>query len=100
MKYLLAIDFLSLLLFAFFYPVLPPEIPLYYSRGAVEEQLAPLIFLFLPIFFANLFVVLNNFLIASFFSDKDPFQKLLHYTSYFLITAAFYMFIKTILLVV
>lgn len=100
MRYILGLNILSLLVFVVFFNFLPPEIPLYYSFPTIEEQLAPLIFIFLPILIADLFIVLNNFLVSKFFPESKDFNILLRNISYFLITSAFYMFIKTIFLVI
>ncbi len=81
-------------------PLLPPEIPLFYSYPSAEEQLAPLVFIFLPLLLVDFFIILNYFLVKKFFSNHREFNKLLSYTSYFLLAAAIFMIVKTIFLVI
>ncbi len=99
-RFLLGINLLALVIFIIALPVLPPEVPLFYSYPTAEEQLVPLVFIFLPLLAADFFVVLNKALVVFLFGEKESFEKLLTYTSYFFVLSAFYMFIKTIILVV
>ena len=96
----MGVNLLALAIFLIALPVLPPEIPLFYSYPTAEEQLAPLVFIFLPLLAADFFAVINKTLVVFLFGEKESFEKLLTYISYFFVLSAFYMFIKTIILVV
>jgi uncharacterized membrane protein len=55
-----------------FYPKLPPQIPLFFSRPWGEQQLVlPILIIILPIF-SLVFLIINS-LIASMFLDKEKF---------------------------
>lgn len=54
----------QIVILAFFWQKLPPQVPLFYSRPWGEEQLvSPLVLLFLPI--TSLLVILTNSIMAS-----------------------------------
>ena len=59
-------------LIIFFYPKLPPQIPLFFSRPWGEQQLIqPILIIILPIF-SLVFLIINS-LIASMFLEKEKF---------------------------
>jgi len=100
-KLLLAVNVIIIFIFVLTFSLLPPEIPLFYSYAYAEEQLVPLIFLFFPLLLADFFIFFNKFLVFKFFKDEaEKFSKLLDYSAYFFLFSAFYMIVKTIILII
>lgn len=50
----------TLFFLAFFWPSLPPEIPLFYSKPWGEPQLVPAYFIAIPPFLSGVFLIANS----------------------------------------
>lgn len=70
----------TLFFLAFFWPSLPPEIPLFYSRPWGEAQLAPAYFIAIPPVLAVLFLFANS-LFAQTLDNYPLIRKLLVFGS-------------------
>lgn len=85
--------------FALRYASFPPQIPLFYSHQAGEEQLGEWWMIFLLPFFLNVFVLLNKLIYKKFFSKNTFVSKIIYYLNLFLIFAITLIFLKIVLLV-
>ncbi|OGK12900.1 hypothetical protein A3C98_01040 [Candidatus Roizmanbacteria bacterium RIFCSPHIGHO2_02_FULL_37_15] len=81
------------------YNSLPPQIPLFYSKSAGEDQLADTwLILFLP-FFLNFLYFFNNFFYKRYFKDTVLVEKIVYYLNIFIITSFTLIFVKIIFVV-
>jgi len=84
--------------FALRYNTFPPQIPLFYSHQAGEDQLGEWWMIFLIPFFLNMFVLLNKFIYRKFFPGNLFVNKIMYYLNFFLIFALTLVFLKIVFL--
>ena len=100
MIYLLLIsDMLMVATFIWRLPTLPPQIPLFYSKIAGEEQLADTWMIFILLLLANISFFFNNYLVKRFFSQNEYAKIILKFLNIFIIIGFGLIFIKIIFLI-
>ena len=78
--------------------VLPPQIPLYYSRPGSDQQIVQTYYVFLLPLISLIFITANKFFSASIL--KEEFAQIIAYIqSISIVLMTFYIFVKVILLV-
>ena|SRR3989344_344049 len=86
-------------LFVFKYNLLPPEVPLFYSRPRGDQQIADLFALSVIPVLALLFISINAIVVRRFFNDSELIQHLAYYTNIIIIVISMVIFTKIIFLV-
>ncbi len=87
------------LVFALRYQSFPPQIPLFYSHAAGEDQLGEWWMIFLFPLFMNLFIMFNSFFARKFFFENVFVSKMLQYFNVFLMISMTLLFMKLVFLV-
>ena len=75
---------------------LPPQIPLFYSKPAGEDQLADTWFILILPLFMNLLFFLNKFLSRRYFKDDLLIHKIFYYLNLFLLVSFTLIFTKIV----
>lgn len=96
---LLGANFMMVLAVIFKLGVLPPQIPLFYSRPDGEQQLGEWWYIFLIPVLLNLLYIANKVLIKKFFPVNSFAQTFSNYFNLFLISAFTIIFLKIVFLV-
>ncbi|MBI3620217.1 hypothetical protein HY214_03700 [Candidatus Roizmanbacteria bacterium] len=78
---------------------LPPQVPLFYSRPAGEEQLADTWTIILLPLLLHFFYFLNIIIVKRYFSENEFVKKMIHYVNLFLVVIFTVIFVKIIFLV-
>ena len=79
--------------------LLPPQIPLFYSKPPGEDQLADTwIILLLPALM-NFLYILNNFIYRKYFKQNDLLKKIFYYLNLFIIISFTLILIKIIFVI-
>lgn len=92
----------NVLALAFFFMkrnLIPPQIPLFYSKQTGEDQLAEWWMLFLILILMNSMTLLNFFVFRTFFSRNEFVKKMILFLNAFSVVLFTLIFIKIILLV-
>lgn len=79
--------------------LLPPQIPLFYSKPPGEEQLADTWAILLLPLLMNLSYILNNYLYKRYFKDNELAKKIFFYLNLFMIISLSLIFIKIIFVI-
>lgn len=98
-KWLVLSNVAMILVFILRFNTLPPQIPLFYSRPAGEEQLADLWMIFILPFLLNFFYFFNQYVEQKFFSDNSLIRKIFYYFNIALMIIITFIFIRIIFLV-
>lgn len=77
---------------------LPPQIPLYYSRPAGEENLANNYMIFIIPFLATLFIIINSFISKKKYAENELLQNVIYTVNLCLIIVSSLIFIRIIFL--
>jgi hypothetical protein len=96
---LLGANFMMMLAIIFKLGVLPPQIPLFYSRPDGEQQLGEWWYIFLIPLLLNLLYISNKVLVKKFFADNPFATSFFNYLNLFLIVAFTIIFLKIVFLV-
>ena len=88
---------LSVLLFRF--NLLPPQIPLFYSKPPGEDQLADTWNILLIPVLMNFLYVLNNIIYPKYFKQDDLLKKIFYYLNLFIIISFTLILIKIIFVI-
>ena len=88
---------LGVLLFRF--NLLPPQIPLFYSKPPGEDQLADTWNILLLPVLMNFLYVLNNFIYRKYFKQDDMIKKIFYYLNLFIIMSFTLILIKIIFVI-
>jgi len=86
-------------LFAVKYSMLPPQIPLFYTRPWGEEQLADIWMIFMLPFLMTIFFLFNNYVSNRFFKDNELIKKIFSIVNIFIIITFTLIFTKIIFLI-
>ncbi|HLL60269.1 MAG TPA: hypothetical protein VK338_01000 [Candidatus Nitrosocosmicus sp.] len=78
---------------------LPPQIPLFYSRGDGEEQMADTFWIFLLPIISLLLVTTNHILRKRYFAGVFLIERIVYYTNITIIIVTTVIFLKILLLV-
>lgn len=97
--YLILPNLIMVFVFILRYRFLPPQIPLFYSHYASEEQLADVYYIFIIPILTNIFFLINNYFGKKFFPENYLIQKIFFYLNIFLMISATVLFLRIILLV-
>jgi len=79
--------------------LLPPQIPLFYSKQSGEDQIGEWWMIFVIPIIMNIFLLLNYFIYKKIFSNNKFVSKVLMVTNSFMIISFTLIFIKIVLLV-
>lgn len=90
---------IMVLMFFLRYQTLPPQVPLFYTHTAGEDQLAEWWMIFLLPVLLNLFYFINRFISNKFFPGNDFVKRLLNYLNITLMISVTIIFAKIIFLV-
>ena len=88
---------LGVLLFRF--NLLPPQIPLFYSKPPGEDQLADTWNILLIPVLMNFLYVLNNIIYRKYFKQDDMIKKIFYYLNLFIIMSFTLILIKIIFVI-
>lgn len=97
--YLLISNLLMIGTFAYKFNKLPPQIPLFYSKLAGEDQLVDLWMIIIIPILMNGFIFLNNYIARQFFPEDSFIRKMLYYANLFILISFTLIFIRIIFLV-
>lgn len=78
---------------------LPPQIPLYYSRGFGDEQIANLWMIFILPVNSIIIIAINNLILKRFFTGNVFLEKVIYYTNITIMLIFSYIFLKIIILI-
>ena len=98
-KLLMGADILLAAIFAWRFPSMPSEIPLFYSRTWGEAQIVDYWYIFLLPVLMHIFYVLNLFISKKYFSQEELLQKLFNVVNIMNVLIFSAIFIKILLLV-
>lgn len=96
---LIASNAIILLVLILRFNLLPPQIPLFYSKAVGEDQLADTWMILLLPLLMNFLYILNNILAKKYFNEIDLAQKIVHYLNIFIILGFVLIFVKIIFLI-
>lgn len=97
---LIACNLLMVVLFVVFLNLLPPQIPLFYSKIWGEDQLGELWMIFIIPILMNIFYIFNNFVLHKFFPGNTFVSKIISYVNWGVIVFFTFVFLKIILTVI
>jgi hypothetical protein len=86
--------------FAFNYQRIPPQIPIYYSTLEGDEQIGEYYMIFMLPLISYFFVYINNFISKKFFPDNAFVEKLVFYTNCSSIIIISFIFLRIVFLVI
>lgn len=78
---------------------LPPQLPLFYSQGDGEAQMADSYWIFLLPILSILLVIINTFIKNKFFKENLLVEKIIYYTNLGIIIFISLIFLKILLLI-
>ena len=93
---LIAANLVMALVIAFRFNNLPPQIPLFYSKPAGEDQLADTWFILILPLIMNLLFFLNKYLSQRYFKDDLLIHKIFYYLNLFLLVSFTLIFTKIV----
>ena len=96
---LIGADIAMILAFIFKFQTLPPQIPLFYSKAAGEEQIVDLWYIVILPLILHLFYFINNFVYWKYFLGNEFIKKVTEYLNIFFIITITVIFIKILFLV-
>ncbi len=96
---LLAMNGVILAATALRYNMLPPIIPLFYSRAPQEVQLTPWWMLFILPISMNIFYLVNRRIVTLFFKENTFIIKFVHYVNIIITISFTLIFVKIVFLV-
>lgn len=97
--WLIAANIVMISILALKFNYLPPQLPLFYSKPAGEEQLADTWSILILPLFMNLLFFLNNFVYRRYFKDNILVQKIFYFLNLFLIAGFTLIFAKIIFVI-
>ena len=76
-----AIDLLTLGFFLYNRKLLPPEVPIFYSKPWGQERLAPSVAIWIPVLIGMVLLIINGFLSLKIYSKEKFLQKVIAWTN-------------------
>jgi len=96
---LLTCNLLMITSFLLRFSTLPPQIPLFFSKIAGEEQLGDTWMIFILLILANFFYFINNYIVRRFFSQNEFVKTTLKFVNIFIVVSLTLIFVRIIFLI-